>query len=99
MGWGGACSGDGSCAVTMNSNQAVSATFTLNRDHQLHRQRPPTGSEGHPAIGAIPRTGAPAVPNSGSVNVCINDGNSMPSAVTLDITASVDGLYIDTEAA
>jgi hypothetical protein len=28
-GWSGACSGTGSCAVTMNSNQAVTAAFTL----------------------------------------------------------------------
>ncbi|MFZ0302606.1 MAG: hypothetical protein WAL75_07975 [Terracidiphilus sp.] len=27
-GWGGACSGTGACAVTMNSNQSVSATFS-----------------------------------------------------------------------
>lgn len=26
--WGGACSGSGACALTMNSNQTVSATFT-----------------------------------------------------------------------
>jgi kumamolisin len=29
-GWGGACSGKGSCDVTMNSAQSVSATFTQN---------------------------------------------------------------------
>ncbi|HEX5423091.1 MAG TPA: hypothetical protein VFW94_06035 [Candidatus Acidoferrales bacterium] len=28
QGWGGACSGTGSCAVTMNSSQSVTATFT-----------------------------------------------------------------------
>ena len=29
-GWGGACSGTGSCTVTMDSAKSVSATFTLN---------------------------------------------------------------------
>jgi hypothetical protein len=29
-GWGGACSGAGGCAVTMNGNESISATFTQN---------------------------------------------------------------------
>jgi hypothetical protein len=29
-GWGGACSGTGSCSVTLGSNEAVTATFTKN---------------------------------------------------------------------
>lgn len=29
-GWGGACSGTGSCVVTMNTHQSVSATFEMN---------------------------------------------------------------------
>ena len=38
------------------------------------------------------------VPNSGSVNVCIANGNPNPSQVTLDISAQVANLYIDSNA-
>jgi uncharacterized repeat protein (TIGR02543 family) len=29
-GWGGACSGTGSCTVTMNANKNVTANYTAN---------------------------------------------------------------------
>lgn len=41
--WGGACSGSGSCTVTMNGNQLVSATFTAVQP-QLHVTLAGTGS-------------------------------------------------------
>ena len=34
-GWSGACSGTGSCSVTMNSNQSVTATFNLAQAQQF----------------------------------------------------------------
>jgi hypothetical protein len=37
-GWSGACSGTGSCVLTMNSNQAVTATFNLTANDILTAQ-------------------------------------------------------------
>jgi hypothetical protein len=34
-GWGGACTGTGTCILTMNSSQSVSATFTQNLSYSL----------------------------------------------------------------
>jgi YVTN family beta-propeller protein len=94
VGWGGACSGSGTCTVTMNSNQAVTATFKLITVTSC------TGTTDNWIGGASgnwsnSENWSNGVPNSSSVNVCINDGNSSPSQVTLDITASVGALYID----
>ncbi len=94
VGWGGACSGAGSCTVTMNSNQSVSATFKLIATTSC------TGTTDNWIGGASGNWSnssnwSNGVPNSSSVNVCINDGNSTPSQITLDITASVGALYID----
>jgi uncharacterized protein (TIGR03437 family) len=43
-GWSGACSGTGSCTVTMNSNQAVTATFNLIVNETLTTTTSGTGS-------------------------------------------------------
>jgi YVTN family beta-propeller protein/adhesin HecA-like repeat protein len=95
VGWGGACSGSGTCTVTMNSNRAVTATFKLIAVTSC------TGNTTNWIGGASGNWSSASnwstdeVPNGSSVNVCINDGNSSPSQVTLDITASVGALYID----
>jgi YVTN family beta-propeller protein len=94
VGWSGACSGRGSCTVTMNSNQAVTATFKLSASTSC------SGTTDNWIGGASgnwsnPNNWSNGVPNSSSVNVCINDGNSTPSAVTLDVTVSVGTLTID----
>jgi YVTN family beta-propeller protein len=95
-GWSGACSGNGSCVVTMNSSQNVTATFTL------------AGSTACAAAGAAIWTGGPSgswntasnwstgtIPNGTGTNVCINDGNTTPSAVTVTSGVSVGNLTID----
>jgi YVTN family beta-propeller protein len=94
VGWSGACSGGGACTVTMNSNQAVTATFKLTAVTSC------TGTTDNWIGGASgnwsnPSNWSNGVPNGGGVNVCINDGNPTPSQVTLDINASVGALYID----
>jgi len=94
VGWSGACSGRGTCTVSMNSNQAVTATFMLTASTSC------SGTTDNWIGGASgnwsnPNNWSNGVPNSGSVNVCINDGNQVPSQVTLDIDASVGALYID----
>jgi YVTN family beta-propeller protein len=95
VGWSGACSGTGACTVTMNSNQAVTATFKLTAV---------TACTGNTAnwIGGASGTWSSAsnwstdeVPNGSNVNVCINDGSQTPSQVTLDVSVSVGTLYID----
>jgi len=94
IGWSGACAGVGTCTVTMNSNQAATATFMLIAATAC------TGTTTNWIGGASGNWNNPAhwstgvVPNSSSVNVCINDGAS-PSQVTLDINASVGTLTID----
>lgn len=49
VGWGGACSGTGPCAVTMNADQAVTATFTSDLT-------PPTAALAPPASLTAPVT-------------------------------------------
>jgi len=93
-GWSGACSGRGTCTVSMNSNQAVTATFMLTASTSC------SGTTDNWIGGASgnwsnPNNWSNGVPNSSSVNVCINDGNQVPSQVTLDISVSVGALYID----
>src|SRR5579863_8731997 len=93
-GWSGACTGAGTCTVTMNSNQAVIATFKLIAVTSC------TGTTDNWIGGASgnwsnPNNWSNGVPNSSGVNVCINKGNPTPSAVTLDISVSVGALYID----
>jgi uncharacterized repeat protein (TIGR01451 family) len=51
------------------------------------------GGPGNWSVAANWSTGV--VPNSSSVNVCIDNGNPVASAVTLDISATVGNLYID----
>ena len=94
VGWSGACSGAGACTVTMNSNQAVTATFALISSTACTGTTTNWigGASGNWSNAANWSTGI--VPN-GNVNVCINDGSSTPSQVTLDITASVTNLTID----
>ena len=54
------------------------------------------GGTGNWSDAAMWSTGV--VPNSTSVNVCIANGNPVASQVTLDISASVANLYIDSDA-
>jgi len=55
-GWSGACTGSGSCAVTMNSNQAVTATFWTNGSVV-----PYPSPAGAPQVSGVPSP-APATP-------------------------------------
>jgi YVTN family beta-propeller protein len=95
-GWSGACTGNGSCVVTMNSSQTVTATFNL------------TGSTACIVAGSVIWTGGASgswntgsnwsggtVPNGAGVNVCINDGNTTPSAVTVNSNITIGSLTID----
>ncbi|MGO9127974.1 MAG: beta strand repeat-containing protein, partial [Terriglobales bacterium] len=95
VGWSGACNGIGTCSVTINSNQSVTATFKLIATTSCTGTTTNWigGASGNWSNAANWSTGI--VPNSNSVSVCINDGNATPSAVTLDIAASVGSLTID----
>ena len=49
-GWsGGGCSGTGPCAVPMNGDQDVTATFTANTPAAVLHPPPPTGGGGQTA--------------------------------------------------
>lgn len=94
-GWSGACTGTGTCTLTMNSNQAVTATFQITAATACNGTTTNWigGPSGNWSNASNWSTGI--VPNGSSTNVCINDGASSPSAVNLDITVSVGALYID----
>jgi hypothetical protein len=65
-GWGGACSGTGSCGVTMNSPQTVSATFT---------QLPTLQVTGPASIFASGTQGGPFSPSSFNYTVAASSGS------------------------
>ena len=95
VGWSGACSGTGSCIVTMTGNETVIANFTL------------TGTTACNAVGASIWIGGGsgswntasnwstnAVPNGANATVCIDDG-AAPAAVTINSSVEVGTLVID----
>ena len=94
--WSGACTGAAlTCTFTITSNATVTAAFHLTAATAC------TGNTTNWIGGASGYWNTPSnwstgvVPNGTSVIVCINNGASPSSAVTLDINASVGGLYID----
>ena len=93
-GWDGACTGSGTCTLTMNSNQIVAAIFTTAIPSHCAPSDTtwiggPSGNWSNPA-----NWSTAAVPVSGA-HVCINGAKSPVSSVTLDVSASVGGLTID----
>src|ERR1700722_12750126 len=95
-GWSGACSGSGSCVVTMNSNQRVTAPFNLIGTTACSASGATiwTGGGGNSNWSNASNWSTDAVPNSASVTVCISDGHAA-AAVSLDISAEVLNLVID----
>jgi len=95
-GWSGACSGSGSCVVTMNSNQTVTATFNLIGTTACSASGSTiwTGGGGNSNWSNASNWSTDAVPNSATVTVCISDGHAA-AAVSLDISAEVLNLVID----
>jgi hypothetical protein len=65
-GWGGVCSGAGSCEVTMSAAQSVSATF----ESSPPKEEPPAGGGGSSGGGGGSSGGSPPPPSGG--------GNSPP---------------------
>ncbi len=92
-GWSGACTGSGSCVVTMNSPQTVIANFTQ------------TAATSCPASGTTNWAGGAgnwndptkwvggSVPAS-NANICISNGAGA-STVTLNVNPTIGALYID----
>ena len=94
-GWSGACAGTGPCVVTLNSPQIVTATFTLSSNTGCNAAGATIwtgGASGNWSVASSWSTGT--VPNSASVNVCINDGHAS-SQVILDTAVTVGNLAID----
>ena len=94
FGWTGACTGTGPCALTMNSNQAVTAEFS---PAGASGCAPGDsiwigGATGNWSVAANWSTGV--VPN-GAAHVCINNATSPVSAVTLNTSVAIGGLTID----
>ena len=96
IGWAGACTGTGTCIVTMNASKTVTANFSL------------TAATACSAANAAIWTGATStnwntasnwstgvVPNSSTVNVCINDGHTPAAQVNLNSGVTVGNLVID----
>jgi len=82
-GWSGACSGTGACAVTMNSAQAVTATFTRNQ-YTLTVSKTGTGG------GTV--TSSPLGINCGATCSAVFDaGTVVALTATPDGTSTFDG--------
>lgn len=93
-GWGGACSGSGSCSVTMDTNKTVSASFADVQD--------PTVSLTSPNADAIVRgtmnISASASDNAGVSQVnfsyggsFVNSDTSLPYGITVNSATKPDG--------
>jgi YVTN family beta-propeller protein len=96
VGWSGNCTGTGSCVVTMNANQNVRAQFNLTGTTACIASGAAIwtgGASGSWNVGSNWSTGS--VPNGAGVNVCINDGNTTPSAVTVASGVTIGSLVID----
>jgi YVTN family beta-propeller protein len=94
VGWTGACSGTGTCTVTMNQLQTVAAAFSTGFTTNCSGTASIWigGPSGNWSNAANWSTGV--VPNNGAI-VCINDGHTPGSQVTLDANVSIGGLAID----
>ena len=94
-GWSGACTGTGSCLVTMSGNETVIANFTLTGTTACNATGAAIWIGGASGSWNTPSNWSPnGVPNSATVTVCIDDG-SAPAAVTLDGGITVGNLVID----
>lgn len=82
-GWGGACSGTGSCLVTMNETKAVTATFNL-EEHLLNVGKTGTGS------GMVF-----SIPGGISCGTDCQENFWYNTEVTLVATASVGSTFIE----
>jgi YVTN family beta-propeller protein len=96
VGWSAPCTGTGSCVVTLSASETVTATFNLSSATACPVGAATIwtgGASGNWSNSSNWSTGV--VPNGSTVNVCINDGHSPASAVTLDISVTVANLIID----
>ena len=86
QGWGGACSGTGTCTVTMNSSQTVTATFVAGSGGGGGGG----SSGGSNNSGGNPTTGSPNVVapvfNSNGNSSFIRIGNAGPATTTVTMT-------------
>ena len=81
-GWSGACSGTGTCVVTMNAARSVTANFTLNTQYTLTVSKTGAGS------GTV--TSAPTGMDSGTTcSAAFNSGQS----VTLTAAAGTGSTF------
>ena len=93
-GWSGACSGLGTCTVTMSQAQSVSAKFVNNGAATCGANDAIWigGASGNWSLATNWSTGV--VPNGGTA-VCINNNHTPASSVTLDISVSIGNLTIN----
>ncbi len=94
-GWsGGGCSGTGTCVVTMNSAQTVTATFTLTAASACPASGTSNWIGGATGNWSVGSNWSPSGPPASGAIVCIAKGAGAHT-VNLDIAAAVGGLYID----
>ena len=94
-GWGGACSGTGTCEVTMTEARSVTATFSLTGTLQFssaaYSVTEPSGSE---ELVTITRTGGSA--GAIAVTFATSDGTATATFATSDGTATAGSDYTAT---
>ena len=94
-GWSGACSGTGTCVVTMNAAQTVTADLQFESATACSAAGATIwmgGASGN--WSAASNWSTDEVPSGPGVTVCISDGHGA-AAVNLDISAEVGTLIID----
>ena len=91
-GWGGACSGTGSCMVTMNSAASVSATFTLPTLTRTFVSS--SGHDGNPCTVTAPCATFAAAFNAvepDGIVAALNPGKYGPLTITSPVTINGNG--------
>jgi hypothetical protein len=95
IGWSGACTGAGSCAVTLNAFESVSAAFTSSGDPLASQSwvSATSGSDSNPCTRAAPCltfAGAIAQTPAGGEISCLDPGNFGAATITKALTINCE---------
>jgi hypothetical protein len=97
-GWSGACSGTGTCSVTMNDDKIVTATFTLNQKPNLTPYQPKGWSDKivvSNVTGALTDTSPLKTTHMLYVNWAVINQSSVDITTGFYVSLFVDGMFKD----